>query len=230
MHLYPFKVPRIARALLAGIVWQMEPGSRRIYLTFDDGPVPEATPWVLRRLEEYDAKATFFCVGHNIDKHPRIFDRLIRAGHTPGNHTYNHLNGFAHSGEAYLENVRQTERLTGTRLFRPPYGRLTPEQYAALRREGFRIVLCDVISGDFDSSQPVDRLQRNLLTNTQDGSLVLFHDSIKAIPRTEELLPAFLRHFSRLGYSFCALPATQAPCPVPDPLPAGAALAGAATL
>lgn len=230
MHLYPFKVPRIARALLGGIAWQMDPGLRRIYLTFDDGPVPEATPWVLRRLEEFDAKATFFCVGHNIDKHPRIFDRLVRAGHTPANHTYNHLNGFAQTGEAYLENIRKTERLTGTRLFRPPYGRLTPEQYTALHREGYRIVLCDVISGDFDSSQPVDRLQRNLLANTQDGSIVLFHDSIKAIPRTGELLPAFLRHFSLLGYNFCALPPAPALSPIPNPQAAGTTLAGATTL
>lgn len=210
MQFYPFKVSWLARALLGGIVWKMDAGTRRIYLTFDDGPVPEATPWVLRRLEEYGAKATFFCVGHNIDKHPRVFDRLLQAGHTPANHTYNHLNGFRCPTKTYLENVRRAERLTGTKLFRPPYGRITPEQYAALRREGFRIVLCDVISGDFDRLQPVERLRQNVLSNTEDGSLVLFHDSIKAIPRISELLPAFLRHFSDSGYRFCALPAAEA--------------------
>ena len=221
MHLYPFKVSRLTRTLLGGIVWKMDPGQRRIYLTFDDGPVPEATPWVLRRLEEYGAKATFFCVGHNIDKHPRIFERLLRGGHTPANHTYNHLNGFRCPKEQYLENVWRTERLTQTHLFRPPYGCISPEQYGALRAQGFRVVLCDVISGDFDRLQPTDRLRRNVLANTEDGSLVLFHDSIKAIPRTEELLPAFLRHFSELGYRFCALPAAEslAKNPAATPLP-----------
>ena len=208
MHLYPFKVPRLTRLLLGGIIWKMDPGERRIYLTFDDGPVPEATPWVLRRLEEYGAKATFFCVGHNIDKHPRVFERILRGGHTPANHTYNHLSGFKCSAEEYMENVWKAERLTGTRLFRPPYARITPEQYTTLRND-FRIVLCDVISGDFDRRQDVERLRRNLLSNAEDGSLVLFHDSIKAIPRTGELLPALLRYFSDLGYRFCALPAAD---------------------
>ena len=126
MHFYPLKVSRLTRSLLGHIVWKMDPGERIIYLTFDDGPVPEATPWVLRRLEEFGAKATFFCVGHNIDKHPRIFDRILRAGHTPANHTYNHLSGFKCSLEEYMENVWKAERLTGTRLFRPPYARITP--------------------------------------------------------------------------------------------------------
>ena len=99
MHFYPLKVSRLTRSLLGHIVWKMDPGKRIIYLTFDDGPVPEATPWVLRRLEEFGAKATFFCVGHNIDKHPRIFDRILRGGHTPANHTYNHLSGFKCSVE-----------------------------------------------------------------------------------------------------------------------------------
>lgn len=169
MHFYPLKVSRLTRSLLGHIVWKMDPGKRIIYLTFDDGPVPEATPWVLRRLEEFGAKATFFCVGHNIDKHPRIFDRILRGGHTPANHTYNHISGFKCSVEEYMENVWKAERLTGTRLFRPPYARITPEQYSILRKT-FRIVLGDVIAGDFDPSQDVEYLRQNLLTNLEDGS------------------------------------------------------------
>ncbi len=209
MHLYPFKVSRLTRSLLGGIVWKMDPGNRRIYLTFDDGPVPEATPWVLRRLGEFGAKATFFCVGHNIDKHPKVFEQMLRAGHTPANHTYNHLNGFKYSVEEYMENVWKAERLIGTRLFRPPYARITPEQYTTLRKN-FQIILCDVISGDFDSSQNVNRLRQNVLSNTEDGSVVLFHDSIKSIPRISELLPGFLRYFSDMGYEFCTLPTEDA--------------------
>lgn len=205
MHFYPLKVSRLTRSLLGHIVWKMDPGERIIYLTFDDGPVPEATPWVLRCLEEFGAKATFFCVGHNIDKHPRIFDRILRAGHTPANHTYNHLSGFKCSLEEYMENVWKAERLTGTRLFRPPYARITPEQYSTLRKT-FRIVLGDVIAGDFDPSQDVEYLRQNLLSNLEDGSIAIFHDSIKSIPRTSELLPAALRYFSELGYRFHALP------------------------
>lgn len=205
MQLYPFKVSRLTRSLLGGILWKMDAGRRRIYLTFDDGPIPEATPWVLRRLEEFGAKATFFCVGHNIDKHPRIFDRVLRAGHTPANHTYNHLNGFRYSVEEYMENVWKAERLTGSRLFRPPHGGLTPELYSTLKKS-FRIVLFDVVSGDFDNGKESARLRQNVLANTEDGSIVVFHDSIKSIPRIDDMLPAFLRHFTDLGYEFCALP------------------------
>lgn len=149
-------------------------------------------------MEEFGAKATFFCVGHNIDKHPRIFDRVLRAGHTPANHTYNHLNGFRYSVEEYMENVWKAERLTGSRLFRPPHGGLTPELYSTLKKS-FRIVLFDVVSGDFDNGKESARLRQNVLANTEDGSIVVFHDSIKSIPRIDDMLPAFPAAFHGLG-------------------------------
>ena len=204
MLIYPFKVPHLARLILGGFIWRIDQAEKKIFLTFDDGPVPEATPWVLRQLEKYDARATFFCVGENIDKHPSTYELLIRAGHTPANHTYNHLSGTAVSTEEYIENVWKAERLIGTRLFRPPYGRITPGEYRALKKD-FRIVLSDVLIGDFDPSKDSTLLTRKAFNNIDDGSIVLFHDSIKTIPRTHHVLPEVLRKFSEQGYTFCAL-------------------------
>lgn len=201
---YPFKVPHLARLILGGFIWKINHTEKKIYLTFDDGPVPEATPWVLRQLEKYDARATFFCVGENIDKHPHTYDLLLKAGHTPANHTYNHLRGTSVSTQEYLDNVWKAERLIGTRLFRPPYGRITLGEYRALKKD-FRIVLSDVLIGDFDPSKKSTLLTRKAFNNIDDGSIVLFHDSIKTMPRTRYVLPSVLREFSEQGYTFCAL-------------------------
>ena len=205
MLIYPFKVSKITQFVLGGFIWRVDDSEKKIYLTFDDGPVPEATPWVLRRLEEYNAKATFFCVGHNIDKHPRVYDRIIKAGHLTANHTYNHLSGLSVSSDEYLENVWKAEKLIGTRIFRPPYGKMKINEYMSLKKE-FKMVLCDVLTGDFDKGKDMNFLRKKTLQNIESGSIVLFHDSIKAIPRISEILPTVLRTFTEKGYTFCSLP------------------------
>ncbi|MDD4819409.1 MAG: polysaccharide deacetylase family protein [Flavobacteriales bacterium] len=205
MLIYPFKVSKITQFVLGGFIWRINEGEKKIYLTFDDGPVPEASLWVLRQLEQYNAKATFFCVGHNIDKHPRVYQRILKAGHLTANHTYNHLSGLSVSTDEYLENVWKAEKLIGTRIFRPPYGKINPMEYLSLKKD-FKLVLCDVLSGDFDKSKNADTLREKTLRNAQDGSIILFHDSIKAIPRISDILPVFLRTFTEKGYTFCTLP------------------------
>lgn len=207
--LYPFKVSLLTRLILKGFIWRIDHVEKKIFLTFDDGPVPQVTPWVLKQLDDYGAKATFFCVGENITKHPRTYEKLLAAGHTTANHTYNHLSGTAVTAEEYIENVWKAERLIGTRLFRPPYGRLTPKEYRILKKD-FRIVLSDVLIGDFDPAKDSSLLKRKAFNNIENGSIVLFHDSIKAVPRTKAILPDVLRAFSEDGYSFCALnPASE---------------------
>jgi peptidoglycan/xylan/chitin deacetylase (PgdA/CDA1 family) len=178
------------------------PGTEKvIYLTFDDGPVPEVTPEVLRILREFRARATFFMVGDNIRKHPEVFNALMDEGHAAGNHTYHHLNGWKTSPGAYADDVMRCGELAGTRLFRPPYGRFTPSQYMILKKK-FRFVLWSVLTYDFRESVTPEECLDLSLRNTRPGSIVVFHDSPKAAERLYYALPRFLAHFSSLGYRF----------------------------
>src|SRR5690606_7547607 len=149
---------------------------------FDDGPIPDVTPEVLNILKKYDVKATFFCVGDNIRKHPDIFDRIKKEGHQIGNHTYNHLKGWNTPHDLYLENTALCNTLTGTKLFRPPYGRATRAQYAQLKKQ-YEIIMWDVMSGDFDEKLDPETCLNNVINHAENGSIVIFHDNIKAIPR-----------------------------------------------
>lgn len=174
-----------------------------IYLTFDDGPIPEVTEFVLETLEKYHAKATFFCIGDNVHKYPLIFDRLKYHGHSIGNHTFNHLNGWETNDEKYLNNVNQCDQMLGNqaKLFRPPYGRIKKSQ-AKLILPKKDIVMWDVLSGDFSSSISPERCLNKTLKYTRPGSILLFHDSIKAKNNMEYALPRVLEHFGSLGYKF----------------------------
>ena len=174
---------------------------RVIYLTFDDGPIPEVTPWVLETLKHFDAKATFFCVGDNVVKHPEVFKKVLAAGHQVGNHTFNHLNGWKNPTDAYLENVERCSQVLPGNLFRPPYGVLKLAQKNALLPR-YKIVMWDVLSGDFDHSITAERCLKNVIENTLSGSIVVFHDSMKAADRLQYVLPRTLDHFSAKGYSF----------------------------
>ena len=175
-----------------------------IYLTFDDGPIPEATPFVMSVLEKYNAKATFFCIGDNIRKHPEIFQKLIEVGHAVGNHTFNHLKGWKTDDEVYLENFRLCDSLTRSRLFRPPYGRIKRSQISKLKDgfPGLKIIMWDVLSGDFDLNLSPEKCLRNVLKATEAGSIVVFHDSLKAFERLEYVLPRALEYWNKRGYSF----------------------------
>lgn len=182
----------------------MDSGKPDLYLTFDDGPIPGLTEWVLDTLNDRGIKATFFCVGENIKKHPHIFERIKREGHSVGNHTQNHIKGFKHSAADYMKNVESCEAFTGTKLFRPPYGQLKISQYKQLLTKGYKIVLWDVISYDYENITP-ESCFLNVKRNAAYGSIILFHDNMKAESKIKYALPRTLDHFLKLNYKFAAL-------------------------
>lgn len=197
-------VPAFLRMFVPGLLWQMPAGTNKLYLTFDDGPEPEITPAVLELLDRYNARATFFCVGENIEKFPGVFEEMKNRGHLPGNHSHNHLNGWKTPLHSYYHNVHRCHERVQTPWFRPPYGRITPAQIHALRKE-FKIVMWTVLSYDFDKETRKEDCLGMVLRHSGDGSIVVFHDSQKAAPRLFYTLEHTLQHFSRLGYRFCRL-------------------------
>lgn len=202
--MYFVKMPTLIQGLFPNFTWRVATQEKTLFLTFDDGPIPEVTPWVLEQLEKYNAKATFFCVGANVEKHPEVLAQVIKAGHTVGNHTFNHLNGWEHDNIDYFHNIRHCARLVKTNFFRPPYGRITPAQVQFVQRH-YRIVMWDVLSGDFDIDISKEQCLRNVTDNAREGSIVVFHDSIKAQEHLYYALPRTLEYFSALGYRFKAI-------------------------
>lgn len=202
--MYLVKTPQFIQNLFPNYTWKVPTEEKEVYLTFDDGPIPEVTPWVLEQLAEYNAKATFFCVGENVQKHPAVFKAVKAAGHTVGNHTYNHLDGWTTDNIPYFHNTRHSARITGSELFRPPYGKLKPKQAQFLQRH-YRIVMWDVLSGDFDPNISKEQCLQNVIRNVAPGSIVVFHDSLKAKEKLEYVLPKVLQHLSEQGYRFEAL-------------------------
>jgi len=204
MHRFFLKTPGLFRRLFPGYVWRMPATEHAVYLTFDDGPHPEVTPWVLDQLQAYEAKATFFCIGHNVALYPQIYERILAEGHSVGNHTYNHLNGWKAETEVYLEEVRATAALVSSRLFRPPYGRIRGAQAegisSALDRADAQIIMWDVLSADFDRSFTPARCARTVIRHTEPGSIIVFHDSEKARVNLEGALPRVLEAFRERAY------------------------------
>lgn len=202
--MYLVKTPNFIQDLFPNFTWRVPTQEKVIYLTFDDGPIPKVTPWVLDQLAEYNAKGTFFCVGDNVKKHTEIFNEVIRRGHSVGNHTYNHLNGWTSDNLPYFHNIRHCARLVNSSLFRPPYGRLMPKQAQFLQRH-YRIIMWDVLSGDFDLNITKEQCLQNVLNKTKPGSIIVFHDSLKAEAKLQYVLPKVLAHYHQLGYRFEAL-------------------------
>ncbi len=199
----------LMRALYPQFVWRKPSDEKKIYLTFDDGPIPEITEFVLETLEKYQAKATFFCIGDNINKNPGIFRKVIGAGHSVGNHTFNHLRGWATDDVTYFENsVRcktEVEKFgIETKLFRPPYGRIKRSQARSLL-PNHEIIMWDILSGDFSQNLSPETVLKKTIKHTEAGSIVLFHDSIKANKRMAYALPRFLEHFSSQEFQFSRL-------------------------
>ena len=201
---YLVKIPAIVqRWIYPGFTWRMPAGGKKIYLTFDDGPHPSITPFVLDELKIYGAKATFFCVGSNVEKHPEVYKRIISEGHAVGNHTYNHLNGWKTADKTYLEDIAKAAGLIDSGLFRPPHGRITRFQAARLKEQlRYRIIMWRVLSGDFDPKISPEKCLRNVMTHTGDGDIVVFHDSEKAYERMKFALPLVLKGFAEKGYVF----------------------------
>lgn len=202
----PFFLPRFYPSLL----WRVPTGNNELYLTFDDGPVPGPTEFVLDQLNKFNAKATFFCIGDNVRKHPDVFEKVLTHGHAIGNHTYNHLKGWSTSLQKYVDNVKQCElqianhNYKSADVFRPPYGRITGSQIEALKRQ-YRIVMWDVLTHDYSKNISRENCFRGSVKATRPGSIIVFHDSLKAERNLTHVLPKFLEHFSGLGFDFKAL-------------------------
>jgi len=205
--LYLAYSPFWLRWLYPTLTWHKSRKEKYVYLTFDDGPIPVVTPYVLNTLKKYNCKATFFCIGSNIDKNPSILSDIIAEGHAVGNHTYNHLKGWKTRDSDYLYNVRKASLLTGTRLFRPPYGRIKKSQITEIRQHfpETEIVMWDVLSGDFDESISKDKCIENVIRHCRNGSIIVFHDSLKAFERLEYALPIVLENLSGRGFQFKTL-------------------------
>ncbi len=182
-------------------VWEVKTSGKDLYLTFDDGPIPGLTEWILDELKRFDAKATFFCVGENIEKNKIIFERIIKDGHQVANHTHNHIKGFHSSLLEYIRNTESCEEFTKSKLFRPPYGQLRKSQYRALLRKDYKIIFWDVISYDYENITP-EQCLRNVLRHSKAGSIVLFHDNLKAEHNVKYALTQTLQHFSEKGFKF----------------------------
>ena len=198
----------IIKKLFSNYVWDIPNNENKVYLTFDDGPTPEITQWTLNQLKEYNAKATFFCIGDNIRKYPEIFQKVINEGHSIGNHTFNHLNGWKTNTSDYIENVKlyETEHcklnIEQCQLFRPPYGKIKPSQSKIFRKLGYRIIMWDIISYDFDATIFKEQCLENVLKNVKSGSIIVFHDSKKAFTNLEYVLPRTLEFLKEKGF-FC---------------------------
>ena len=208
MKLHWIKTSWIIKKLFSNYIWDLSNTENKVYLSFDDGPIPEITEWVLEELKKHKAKATFFCIGDNIEKHPEIFKKVIDEGHAIGNHTFNHLNGWKTTTETYIDNAKQcektieqfsTEKLK-TKIFRPPYGKLKIPQSRQLRKLGYKIIMWDVLSADFDQNLSKENCLDNVLSNIETGSIIVFHDSIKAFKNLEYVLPRTLAYLEKNNF------------------------------
>lgn len=211
---YAVKPPYLLRKFYGNLIWNFPTREKIIYLTFDDGPIPVVTPFVLEQLKQHNAKATFFCIGENVDRNPEIFASIKSAGHTAGNHTYNHLSGWRTRDEHYFENIKKADELIHSKLFRPPYGRIKKSQIKFLSAASslnpllptpYSIIMWDALSYDYDKDVSKEKCFANVINNAREGSVVVFHDSIKAQQNLEYALPKTLEHFSNAGYRFKAI-------------------------
>ena len=195
--MYLVRTPGIIQTLFSSMIWRIAK-SDKVYLTFDDGPVPEATPWVLDVLKSKGIKVTFFCVGENVEKYPEIYHRIIEEGHSVGNHTYNHWNGWKTDNHTYRTNVSKAAGVIDSSIFRPPYGKLSPGVVSELKSK-YDIIMWDVLSGDFDASLTAEECLANVKNNAKKGSIIVFHDSIKAIKKLKIVLPQVIEFFAAKG-------------------------------
>ena len=196
---YTFQL--LLQFLFPSLTWRIKTKAKVLYLTFDDGPIPEVTPWVLEQLENYNAKATFFCIGDNVKKHPAIYQSISLKGHAIGNHTFTHLNAWRTDNIQYLEDTRLARQVIDSRLFRPPYGKITPALIQSLKKE-YKIIMWDVLSYDFDIRFNGKSCMEKVIRHARPGSIIVFHDSIKAVDRLKQALPDILKHYSAKGYTF----------------------------
>lgn len=203
MHLFrpPVKPPFLYRFFFPFLTWKIPSHEKVIYLTFDDGPIPEVTPWVIQELKKFKAKATFFCIGDNIKKNRDVYQMLLDEGHQTGNHTFNHLNGWHVSTDEYVKNTNLAAEFCKSNLFRPPYGRIKFRQSLAIRKK-FKIIMWDVLSYDYDKDTSPERCLKNVIDHATAGSIIVFHDSLKAEKNLRYALPEVLTYFSQKNFRF----------------------------
>lgn len=220
MNFIPVKTPKLIKGIFPNYTWDMPNDQNVIYLTFDDGPTPEITNWTLELLKSYKAKATFFCIGNNIESHPEIFQDTLKDGHAIGNHTFSHLKGWTTNTEVYVNEVLKTQEIIGfqqstndnqqsainKKLFRPPYGKIKSSQGKQLLNLGYKIIMWDVLAFDWKDSITKEQSAKNVISKTESGSIVVFHDSLKAAPRMQYALAKTLEHFSNEGFVFKSIP------------------------
>lgn len=208
---YWVKTHRYIKWLFSSQIWSMPNPENKIYLTFDDGPTPEVTQWVLELLKQQEVKATFFCIGKNIASYPAIFEKVVNDGHSIGNHTNNHLSGWKTSTKTYLKNVGECEGeicktyYKNSLLFRPPYGKITPTQSKKLRKLGYKIIMWDILTADFDTTISPEKCFENATKKVKNGSIIVFHDSKKAFENTKHALPKAIEYYKSKGFKFDVL-------------------------
>jgi len=216
MNFTPITAPKVVKSLFPSLIWDIPTKSKDIYLTFDDGPTPEITNWTLQTLKHFNAKATFFCIGKNVEKHPDIFQNILNEGHAVGNHTFNHIKGWKTSTNSYLKDIALTQdrinaqcqksEIRNQKLFRPPYGQITPKQIKKLQELGYKIVMWNVLSIDWDKTTTQETCLNNVINNSKAGSIVVMHDSVKASKNMRYILPKILEYYSKKGYFFKRIP------------------------
>ncbi len=198
------KSPSILKKIFPNLIWDIKTYEKKIYLTFDDGPHPDITPGVLEMLDKYKAKATFFCVGDNVRKHPDTYELILARGHKVGNHSYSHKNGWKISNDDYFDDIEKADKLIRSNLFRPPYGRITPSQIKHLKKN-YSIIMWSVLTYDYSKNVSKEQCLRNSIIKTKPGSIVVFHDSLKSANNLFYALPMFLKHFTDKGFVFSVL-------------------------
>ena len=202
--MYLVKTPIFIQKIYQRCTWSID-AKQSIYLTFDDGPDPSATPWVLDTLRLFDAKATFFCIGKNVEAHPQIIDQVLSEEHAIGNHSYSHLSGWTTRSDKYISDVKKCADLVDSNLFRPPYGRLKPSQLKELLQD-YKIIMWDVMCGDFEARLSPEKCLRNITQNAKEGSIILLHDSPASIAKLKYVLPEVLAYFTSKGFKFESIP------------------------
>jgi peptidoglycan/xylan/chitin deacetylase (PgdA/CDA1 family) len=228
VKLTPTKTPLVVKKMFPEYVWDVTTNENALYLTFDDGPTPEITNWVLKTLNAYNAKATFFCIGKNVNEYPELFKHILKNGHRIGNHTYNHIKGWKTKTKTYLENVLQAEQVIANQfssqesqipnssfinhqslvinLFRPPYGQIKPKQGKKLMDHGYKVIMWDVLSFDWDKTITNEGCYNHVISKSKKGSIIVFHDSVKAANNLKFALPKVLDYYSEKGFVFKAIP------------------------
>lgn len=216
---YPVRIPRLAKWLFPGCTWSGPSGDNALYISFDDGPNPGSTPFILEQLKKHRAKASFFCLGKNVDSYPELYHQILTEGHRVGNHTQHHLNGWKTPAELYIRDVREAAMRIRSNLFRPPYGKISLSQFRKLTRDRpsnnpagdhtgdkYQVIMWDVLSGDFDPGISGSRCLENVISRAVAGSIIVFHDSQKAWERMRVALPGSLEYFEHKKFNLLSLP------------------------